>query len=100
MSDATIVHAALVTLFICIVVAIYFVLRRQGAPSKAQRGVLRLLFIGSLQGLVGVVQYFTHLPVVLVEIHVCLAASVTIAVTQFNLAQTGRDREVGLEKQA
>jgi hypothetical protein len=45
------------------------------------------------------VQYFTHLPVVLVEIHVCLAASVTIAVTQFNLAQTGRDREVGLERQ-
>jgi cytochrome c oxidase assembly protein subunit 15 len=100
LSDATIVHAALVTVFILIVVAIYFVLRRQGAPTKAQRGVLRLLLIGSLQGLVGVVQYFTHLPVGLVEIHVCLAASVTIGVTQFNLAQTGRDREVGLEKQA
>jgi cytochrome c oxidase assembly protein subunit 15 len=100
LSDTTIVHAALVTVFILIVVVIYFTLRSQGAPNKAQRGVLRLLFIGSLQGLVGVVQYFTHLPVVLVEIHVCLAASVAIGVTQFNLAQTGRDREVGLEKQA
>jgi hypothetical protein len=45
-----------------------------------------------------VVQYFTHLPVGLVEIHVCLAASVAIGVTQFNLAQTGRDREIGLER--
>jgi cytochrome c oxidase assembly protein subunit 15 len=98
LSDATIVHAALVTIFILVVVGIYCVLRQQGAPSKAQRGVLRLLSIGSLQSLVGVVQYFTHLPVGLVEIHVCLAASVAIAVTQFNLAQTGRDREVGLEK--
>ena len=98
LSNATLVHAILVLLFIVIVLAIYAQLRRENAPTKAQNGVLRLLVIGSLQGLVGVVQYFTHLPVGLVEVHVCLAASVAIGVTQFNLAQTGRDREVGLER--
>lgn len=98
LSEATLVHALVVTIFIAAVLALYFQLRHQGAPLKAQHGVRRLLVIGSLQGLVGVVQYFTRLPVGLVEIHVILAASVAIGVTQFHLSQTGRDREIGLER--
>jgi cytochrome c oxidase assembly protein subunit 15 len=98
LNEATYLHAAVATLFILCVLGIFVMLRRNGAPEKSQRGVLRLLLIGSLQGVLGVVQYVTHLPVGLVEVHVCLAASVAIGVTQLNLAQTSRDRETGMEK--
>lgn len=88
-------HSVLATLFIGAVAMLVFVLARQSAPVKAQRGAQRLLLIGALQGVVGFVQFAVHLPAALVEVHVALATSLTIGVTQFWLAQTARDREVG-----
>ncbi|MEV6348613.1 COX15/CtaA family protein [Actinoplanes sp. NPDC051851] len=63
------VHADLVFLLIGLSVALWFALRAVPAPAAAVRaaGVLILVELG--QGLIGFVQYFTHLPVLLVGAH-------------------------------
>ena len=76
----------------------YLVLERTGAAARVTTGAKRLLVVGAAQGVIGVVQYATHLPVLLVELHVIGAVSITIGVLQFQLAQVARDREVGLER--
>ena len=58
----------------------------------------RLLVVGAAQGVIGVVQYTTHLPALLVELHVIGAISLTIGVLHFQLVQVARDRELGLER--
>ena len=89
-------HSAVATFFVGLVAMLFVILWRQGAPAKIRNGVRRLLIIGALQGVLGFVQFAVHLPALLVELHVALATSLTIGVTQFWLAQTGRDREAGI----
>ena len=76
------------------------VLHRTGAATKVTRGATRLLVVGAAQGVLGVTQYTTHLPVVLVEVHVIGAVAITIGVLHFQLAQTARDLEPSLEARA
>ena len=56
----------------------------------------RLLIVSAAQGVLGIVQYLTHLPVALVELHVIAAASITVGVLHFQLSQVARDREIGV----
>jgi cytochrome c oxidase assembly protein subunit 15 len=98
LSDVAWIHSLAAVMLVSIVIGLFLLVWKSDAPERLQRGVRRLATIGTVQGVVGGVQYVTHLPVVLVEIHVCLAASLAIGVTQFHLSQTARDREVGLEK--
>ncbi|WP_285681421.1 COX15/CtaA family protein [Actinoplanes sp. NBRC 103695] len=72
-------HADLVFLLIGLSVALWFALRAVNAPPAAVRaaGVLVLVELG--QGLIGFVQYFTHLPVLLVGAHMLGATLVWIA---------------------
>ena len=72
-------HADLVFLLIGLSVALWFGLRAAGAPGPAVRaaGVLVLVELG--QGAIGFVQYFTHLPVLLVGVHMLGAVLVWIA---------------------
>jgi cytochrome c oxidase assembly protein subunit 15 len=72
-------HADLVFLLIGLSVALWFALRAVGAPAAAARaaGVLVLVELG--QGLIGFVQYFTQLPVLLVGAHMLGATLVWIA---------------------
>jgi cytochrome c oxidase assembly protein subunit 15 len=60
-------------------VALWFALRAVDAPPVAVRaaGVLVLVELG--QGLIGFVQYFTHLPVLLVGAHMLGAVLVWLA---------------------
>ena len=92
------VHSVCAVAFLGIVAGAYLVLERTGAASRVTTGAKRLLAVGAAQGIVGVVQYATHLPVLLVELHVLGAVSITIGVLHFQLAQVARDREVGLER--
>ena len=69
-------HADLVFLLIGLSVALWFALRAVGAPQPATRAAGTLVVIESAQGLIGFVQYFTHLPVVLVAVHMLGAALV------------------------
>ncbi|WP_051808611.1 COX15/CtaA family protein [Actinoplanes subtropicus] len=75
-------HADLVFLLIGLTAAVWLAFRAVNAPVPA-RAALTLLVIELSQGLIGFVQYFTHLPVALVAAHMLGASLVwtaTIAV--------------------
>ncbi|WP_433797481.1 COX15/CtaA family protein [Actinoplanes sp. CA-252034] len=63
------IHADLVFLLIGLTVALWFALRAADAPAEAVRAVAVLFWVEMGQGLIGFVQYFTHLPVALVAAH-------------------------------
>jgi len=72
------VHADLVMLFLGLVIAAWLALRAVGADDAASRA--RLLLVVSLaQGVVGFVQYFTHLPTLAVGLHMAGSAAVWLA---------------------
>jgi cytochrome c oxidase assembly protein subunit 15 len=73
------VHADLVFLLIGLSVGLWFALRAAGAPPAAVRAAGVLILVELAQGLIGFVQYFTGLPVVLVGIHMLGATLVWIA---------------------
>ena len=68
-------HADAVFLLIGLTVAGVLAFWSVGAPATVRKAALALLGIELAQGLIGYVQYFTHLPIVLVGIHL-LGASV------------------------
>jgi cytochrome c oxidase assembly protein subunit 15 len=71
-------HADVVFLLIGLTVALWFALRAVNAPPTASRAVLILLVIELAQGVIGFVQYFTALPVILVGIHMLGAGLVWV----------------------
>ncbi|MEU2614073.1 COX15/CtaA family protein [Micromonospora sp. NPDC007271] len=75
------VHADGVFLLIGLSVALVFAFRAVGA-ERATRAAVVLVVVELGQGLIGFVQYFTHLPVVLVAAHMlgsCLVLLATLA---------------------
>lgn len=79
-------HVDLVYVVVGLTVALWFVLRAVGAPDPARRRVVELLGVLAAQGVVGYVQYFTHLPVGVVEAHMLGACLVWIAMMRVVLA--------------
>ncbi|MEV6601184.1 COX15/CtaA family protein [Actinoplanes sp. NPDC051346] len=84
------VHADLVFLLIGLSVALWFALRAADAPAPAIRAAGVFVVVELAQGLVGFVQYFTHLPVVLVAAHMLGACLVWVAT--LNVLWRLRDR--------
>ena len=72
-------HADLVFLLVGLSVGLWFALRAAGAPRAAVRAAGVLIAVELAQGVIGFVQYFTHLPVVLVGFHMLGATLVWIA---------------------
>jgi cytochrome c oxidase assembly protein subunit 15 len=72
-------HADLVFLLIGLSVALWFALRAVPAPPAAVRAAGVLVIVELAQGLIGFVQYFTHLPVILVAAHMLGATLVWTA---------------------
>ncbi len=95
-SSATWVHSVAATLFLGLVVGLFASVWNSAAPRPLQTGVRRLVLISAAQALIGVTQYLTHVPALLVELHITGAISLTIGVTQFHLRQSAHDREVGI----
>jgi heme a synthase len=62
-------HADLVFLLIGLTVALVVALKATDAPGRVRRAARDLLIVELAQGVVGFVQYFTHLPVLLVLVH-------------------------------
>ncbi|MGI8434052.1 MAG: COX15/CtaA family protein [Nocardioidaceae bacterium] len=89
-------HADLVFLLVGLTVGTLVAFRALGAPERAQRAISWLLGVELAQGLVGFVQYFTDLPVVLVGLHLLGAALVSATATWMLLGI--RDR--GLQREA
>ncbi|WP_236718052.1 heme A synthase, partial [Actinoplanes sp. TFC3] len=73
------VHADLVFLLIGLSVALWFALRAVRAPATAIQAAALFIGVELGQGLIGFVQYFTHLPVILVGCHLLGAALVWTA---------------------
>jgi cytochrome c oxidase assembly protein subunit 15 len=71
-------HADLVFLLIGLSVALWLALRALNAPRPAIRAAGALVLIELAQGLIGFVQYATHLPVLLVGAHLLGATLVWI----------------------
>jgi cytochrome c oxidase assembly protein subunit 15 len=97
-SSAVWVHSVAAVLFIGLVVGLLFAIWQTSAPKALQLGVRRLVMIALLQAAIGISQYLTHVPVVLVELHVAGAVSLSIGVTQFHLRQSSHDREPGTKR--
>ncbi|MFI7023406.1 heme A synthase [Micromonospora sp. NPDC049900] len=77
------VHADLVFLLIGLTVGLWLALRAVGAPARAVRAAGVLLAVELAQGVIGLVQYLTNLPVLLVGAHMlgsCLVWLCTLAV--------------------
>jgi heme a synthase len=72
-------HVDAVFLMLGITTALYFWARSSGAGGKAARSVLVLIAVLLGQGLIGFVQYFTGLPIILVGAHMAGACAVWVA---------------------
>ncbi|MEV4639453.1 COX15/CtaA family protein [Actinoplanes sp. NPDC049548] len=83
-------HADLVFLLIGLSVALWFALRAVGAPAPAVRAAALFVAVELSQGLIGFVQYFTHLPVALVAAHMLGACLVWVGT--LNVLWRLRDR--------
>lgn len=75
------VHADVVFLFVGLTVGLLVVVLVLGASASVRRAVTVLLALELAQGLIGFVQYFTDLPIVLVGFHMLGAALISAAVT-------------------
>lgn len=73
------IHADLVFLLIGLTVALWFALRAVNAPAAALRAAAVLFWVEMGQGVIGFVQYFTHLPVLLVAAHMLGSGLVWVA---------------------
>jgi cytochrome c oxidase assembly protein subunit 15 len=71
------VHADVVFLLIGLTVALLVALAATDAPGRVRRAARDLLLIQLAQGVVGYVQYFTDLPIVLVLVHMLGAVLIT-----------------------
>ena len=91
-------HSLAAVLFIGLVTGLLFAIWSSGAPSALRLGVRRLVIISLIQAAIGVTQYLTHVPPLLVELHIVGAVSLTIGVTQFHLKQSAQDREPGTQR--
>jgi heme a synthase len=70
LEDMTRIHAEVVIASVLVLLALLWVLWRTNAPSGNQDAARVLLAVAVVQGFVGYVQFFTHLPALLVGIHV------------------------------
>ncbi len=77
------IHADLVFLLVGLTVGLWLALHAVGAPASAVRAARTLLLVELAQGVIGFVQYFTNLPVLLVGAHMlgsCLVWLATLSV--------------------
>lgn len=93
-ASATQLHADLVFLAVGLTIALWFALRATGAASRIVDTVRDLFLVLMAQGVIGYVQYFTHLPVLLVGLHMFGAAIVWVATWRVLLAM--RERRAAL----
>ena len=83
-------HTDVVFLLLGLTIATVLALRAVDAPARARRAAAVLLAVELAQGVVGFVQYFTDLPIVLVGVHLLGAALTSAALT--GLLVTIRER--------
>jgi cytochrome c oxidase assembly protein subunit 15 len=83
--DVARIHGIAVMVLLGAVLGVAWLARQPGAPAALQASVSRLLLVLVAQAAVGYTQYFTHVPPLLVGIHVCGALAVWISAVQLQL---------------
>jgi cytochrome c oxidase assembly protein subunit 15 len=86
--DMAELHSSLALLMVGVTLGLVVALHMGGVPERVRRSARILLVVMVAQGAVGYTQYFTHLPVVLVEIHLLGATAIVIGAVQTFLACT------------
>lgn len=88
--EITQLHVDFVYIVVGLTVALWFALRAVSAPAAVRRRVLELFAVLLAQGVIGYVQYFTHLPELVVGVHMFGSCLVWIAVLRVFLTQRER----------
>jgi cytochrome c oxidase assembly protein subunit 15 len=88
--DVAELHGSSVEVYLALVVVTLWLMMRSGAPRPVMRRGELLLAVLIVQGGIGYTQYFLGVPAGLVELHVCGAVAVVLAVLRFNLGLTVR----------
>jgi len=81
-------HASLAIFLVGVALALVVALHAIDVPERVRRAGRMLIAVLVAQAIVGYTQYFTHLPALLVEVHVAGATVLVVGTTQFLLALT------------
>jgi cytochrome c oxidase assembly protein subunit 15 len=90
-------HADVVFLLVGLTTALLVALHATDSPGRVRRAARDLLVVLLLQGVVGYVQYFTHLPAALVLLHMLGAVLITAATARLVWSVRGPASELPLE---
>jgi len=90
-------HADLVFLLVGLTAAMLVALYATDTPDRVRRAVRDLLVVELAQGLIGFVQYFTQLPIVLVLAHMAGAVLITAYTARLLWSVRGPSSEVPLD---
>jgi cytochrome c oxidase assembly protein subunit 15 len=85
-------HAELLVAYLCLLVGLAFGLAAVGMNRAVRIRLITVIALVCAQGLVGVVQYVTHVPAALVAVHVGGAAACTAATAALWAALRTRER--------
>ena len=91
-------HTDAVFLLLGLSLGALFALRAVGAPARALKAATVLLVVELAQGVVGFLQYFTGLPVLLVALHLLGAALVSAAMTWLLVGVRDRPADLRLRQ--
>ena len=93
-------HADVVFLLVGLTAAMLVALYATDSPDRIRRAARDLLIVQLSQGLVGYVQYFTNLPIVLVLVHMAGAVLITAFTARLIWSVRGPASEVPLDSPA
>ncbi|MGP8060392.1 MAG: COX15/CtaA family protein [Acidimicrobiales bacterium] len=91
--DMAELHSSLALLLIGLCLSLAVALHALDCPERVRRSARILVVVLVAQAAVGYTQYFTHLPPLLVEVHVLGATALVIGTVQFLLALTSHPVE-------
>jgi cytochrome c oxidase assembly protein subunit 15 len=91
--DVARVHGISVVVFVLLIIATFWLLRRTTAPTSVQQRLGVLAAVVFVQAAIGYVQYFNDIPEVLVGFHIAGATAVWAAVVSFYLGLFSRPAE-------
>jgi cytochrome c oxidase assembly protein subunit 15 len=91
--DMAELHSSLALLLVGVVLGMATALHALAVPERVRRAARILTLVLVAQGAIGYFQYFTHLPPLLVEVHVIGATSLVVGVVQMLLALHHHRRE-------
>ncbi len=97
LEDMTRIHAEIVIASVVALLVLLWVLWKTDAPSHVQDSGRILLAVMVVQGMIGYTQFFTHLPAVLVGIHVFGASMVWSTALWFHHGLSDHRPETGLD---